>query len=295
MSELLPMLSGTPDEFELLLLRSADDDEPRADALGRVGAALGVSASALALASGTAALASHAAVAGNGAVLAKHLTLWSLGKWLLVGVTAGLMTGGAARWVSRETPAPHAEPAAVATAAPLVEGADRARARNRAAEALGVERQPERESPPAVAANPVGNGVAPSAPLAPEQPAPTTPALGPSSASFAPLEETPARAVAAAPAPAAAVPASTLGEETKAIDRVRADLAAKLPYQALAELERYRATWPHGALAAEATLLRVDALLRAGDRAGAEREANTLIGAAPQSRYATRARALLQK
>jgi len=106
----------------------------------------------------------------------------------------------------------------------------------------------------------------------------------PSSASFAPLDE---------PAPVATQPASSLGDETKALDRVRESLAAARPVRALAEIDRYRAQWPRGALAAEAALLRVDALLRSGNRAAAEAEANGLITRAPQSRYATRARALL--
>jgi outer membrane protein assembly factor BamD (BamD/ComL family) len=107
---------------------------------------------------------------------------------------------------------------------------------------------------------------------------------GPASASFAPLDDE--------SKPTAAL-ASSLGDETKALDRVREHLAAGRPAQALGEIERYRARWPRGALAAEAALLRVDALLRSGNRSAAEAEANGLIARAPQSRYATRARALL--
>jgi outer membrane protein assembly factor BamD (BamD/ComL family) len=74
---------------------------------------------------------------------------------------------------------------------------------------------------------------------------------------------------------------------------VRDHLTAGRTTQALSEIQRYRAQWPRGALAAEAAILRVDALLRSGNRAEADREAEALIKRAPESRYATRARALL--
>ena len=291
MSELMPLLSDHADEFETLLLRSADDDEPAARSLERVSAALGVSASALAVASAGGALGGHAAVAVNATALAKELSLWSLGKWLAIGVTAGFASGGAAHWVSHATSRAKAEPIAEASRAAPARTSERTSAAAPVALPPATENQPDPANQGGVAgpALATGGALLPSPVRAPALE--RTPALGPSSASFEPLEETRAPS---APSVAAAS-ASTLGDETKALDRVRSHLAAGRPAQALAELERYRATWPRGALAAEATLLRVDALLRSGHRAAAQHEADTLISAAPQSRYASRARALMHE
>lgn len=278
MSELSPLLAGSPDELEALLLRSAEDDEPGDGALEQAGIALGLGASALAAMSATSALASGGAALTNAA--AKPLTLLSLAKWLGVGITAGLVTGGAAHLTTRapETPS-------MTFVAPVnTEGTEprvaRAPARAPAPESVATGEIPL----PAPPAPVVVGGVAAAAPTV-AVPAPlanTSP--GPSSASFEPLAEESAVVLP---------PASTLGDETRALDRVREHLAAGRPAQALAEIQRYRAKWTRGALAAEATLLRIDALLRAGNRSAAELEANGLIARAPQSRYATRARTLL--
>jgi len=286
MTDTVPMLLGEPTELEALLLKSAEDDEPAAEALEKVGAALGVGAATLAAASAGSALAGQAAAAGHAVALSKPLTFLSLAKWLAVGIGAGIATGGVAQVASR---AVEPAPTAIVTAAPV------------AAPPRTVAPLPP--APRAEAANP-----------APE-PAPEGSAVPPASTgTFAPLPAATASAAAvptAAPAhtgsaafdaPAAnAVGASvsaldnvsTLGDETKALDGARAALAAGRAAQALTGLDAYRAKWPAGALRAEAALLRVDALLRLGNRAAAEREANALISAAPSSRYATRARALL--
>jgi hypothetical protein len=291
MNDLSPLLSGTPDELEALLLRSADDDEPSGDALEQAGLALGLGASALAAMSASSALTSQAALATSGAALtnaalAKPLTLLSLAKWLGVGLAAGLVTSGVAHVATRAPAAPPAMTFEAPMAAPA-EGPRVARATATAPVPLVAKAA---EDPPPAA--PALAAAVPPAPAVTVEtapgPAPIPPADAPprpSSASFAPLEE--------APASVQASPGSTLGEETRALDRVREHLAAGRPGQALVEIDRYRAQWTRGALAAEAALLRVDALLRAGNRHAAELEANALIARAPQSRYATRARSLL--
>jgi len=280
MTDIVPLLLGEPTELETMLLSSAEDDEPAADALVRVGTALGVSAAALAGVSvGGSALVGQAAVAGNAVALSKPLTLLSLTKWLAVGIGAGMATGGVAQVASRAIePQPPAFVASTPVAAPL-----------------------QAATPSA----PRGDSATASPTPAPETEASASPA---NTATFAPPSAAPAAepASTAAPAhtgfasfdtpeakPGAESPASTLGEETKALDGARQALATGRARDGLGALDAYRAKWPQGALRAEAALLRVDALLRLGNRPAAEREANVLISAAPSSRYATRARALL--
>lgn len=285
MTDTVPMLLGEPTELEALLLQSAEDDEPAAEALEKVGAALGVGAAALAAASAGSALAGQAAAAGHAVALSKPLTFLSLAKWLAVGIGAGIATGGVAQVASR---AVEPTPAATVTAAPVLA-------------------PPSTVTPLAPA--PRAEATIPAPELAPESSA-VPPA---STATFAPLPAATAAAAAvptAAPAqtgsatfdapaanavgaPVSTLDKSTLGDETKALDGARAALAEGRAAQALTGLDAYGAKWPAGALRAEAALLRVDALLRLGNRAAAEREANALISAAPSSRYATRARTLL--
>lgn|SRR5664280_1287097 len=85
-----------------------------------------------------------------------------------------------------------------------------------------------------------------------------------------------------------AKPAADLEREVAQLDHARAALAAGQPGVALRELDLYRAQSPQGKLVAESVVLRVKALLATGQRAAAEREANPLIMAAPQSRHAQR-------
>lgn len=301
MRKLEPLLAGDADELEALLLRSADADEPAQDALVRVGATLGVSTAALS-ASAAGGTATYAALAPKAGAVVKPLTLLSLGKWLAVGVGAGCIVSGGARLALG--PARHEATAAAAasalapravvpvTAAPIVatKVTDApAPSDALAPSATGASRE---AAHPATNVSALGASVLP--PSAPALASPPVAAVpGPSSASFAPLDEpSAARAQPAATEPSA-VAASTLGEETRALDRVRSDIAAGEPARALAEIERYGAKWPHAALAEEAALLRVEALLRSGNRVQGEREGEALIARAPRSRYASRARALL--
>jgi len=281
MTDIVPLLLGDPTELEATLLQAADDDEPGDEALERVGAALGVSAAALAAVSAGSVLAGHAAAAGNVVALSKPLTLASLAKWLVVGIGAGMATGGVAQIASRAVePDPPPFVAAPPVAAPVRAGA------RLAPQALSETANPTPEPAPELSAAPPTNTATfpplPAAAVATE-PAPATAPVHTGSASFDAPEAK----------PGTESPASTLGEETRALDGARQALAAGDARVALGALDTYRATWPKGALRAEAALLRVDALLRLGNRPAAEREANALTSAAPASRYATRARALL--
>lgn len=285
MTDIVPMLLGEPTELESLLLESAGDDEPAAEALEKVGAALGVGAAALATASAGSALAGSTAAAGNAVALAKPLTAISLAKWLAVGIGAGMATGGVAQVASR---AVEPAPAVMLTAAPVAAPPSTVATRAPLAPAARV----EVTSPAPEAASPIGTAPPASTATFAPLPAATGAALDP--APNAVPAHTGSAAFDAPPANTVGTAVtSTLGDETKALDGARAALARGNAAQALAGLDAYRAKWPAGALGAEAALLRVDALLRLGNRPSAEREASALIGAAPSSRYATRARALL--
>ncbi|HEX5099541.1 MAG TPA: hypothetical protein VFV94_08585 [Polyangiaceae bacterium] len=284
MTDIVPMLLGEPTELETLLLESANDDEPGAEALEKVSAALGVGAAALAAASAGSALAGQAAAAGNVVALAKPLTVVSLAKWLAVGIGAGIATGGVAQVASR---AVEPTPSAIVTAAPV------AAPRNTAA-AHAPARRVEVANPADPAAEPAPEiAAAPPSSTGTFAPLPAAPAVADAPPTAAPVHTGSAAFEAPAANTVGAAAASTLSDETKALDGARAALTRGRAAEALAGLDAYRAKWPAGALRAEAALLRVDALLRLGNRPAAEREANALISAAPSSRYATRARTLL--
>jgi hypothetical protein len=310
MTDLVPLLHEGADELEAKLLLSAEDDDPARGALERVATALDVSTAALALT----AVGAHASTTGASAAAPK-LTLVSLAKWLGVGLGAGVMVSGGANLVAvaSHTTAPETSSAVMATSPPRPSARRGVSARapqsepattatsvaNLAAPDLAGAAAPDlagaaaptvtsaATSADAPTARPhalVAEGAAASPTAALPLPPPS------SSAAFAPLEgETKPE-----PTPTAeVVTATTLREETRALDAVRARTAAKRWGEALVELGRYEARWPHGALWAEASLLRVEALLGAGRRAEAEHEAKSLGRRAPESGYTHRARALL--
>ncbi len=104
-------------------------------------------------------------------------------------------------------------------------------------------------------------------------------------------------------APAAAVssgqgPASqprqptTLGIEIAWLDAARRALSESNAPVALSILERYDRDFPNGALAPEAAVLRVEAMVKAGNRTGAIQLAERLAGTLPD-RYTQKIRALL--
>ncbi len=76
--------------------------------------------------------------------------------------------------------------------------------------------------------------------------------------------------------------------EVRALDRARGLLQQGNSAACLAELERYKKAYPEGLLRQEATVLRVEALNRAGERAAAESAANSLLREHPDSPYRDR-------
>jgi outer membrane protein assembly factor BamD (BamD/ComL family) len=99
-----------------------------------------------------------------------------------------------------------------------------------------------------------------------------------------------ARAKAHAPSPA---PASSLDAQLSSLARARESLAGGRPDAALSSLDDYDARFPGGAFAQEAGVLRVQALVAQGDRAGAQRVAARFLAAYPQSPHAARVRTLV--
>ena len=77
--------------------------------------------------------------------------------------------------------------------------------------------------------------------------------------------------------------------ELQVVDRAYASLAAGQSHEALATLDEYRARFPHGALADEAAVLRIEALARTGEEAKASNLARAFLSAHPHSPYAARA------
>ncbi len=98
-------------------------------------------------------------------------------------------------------------------------------------------------------------------------------------------------------APAGADPsgsdAAGLPAEMAALDRVRAALAGGDAPRALALLDTYAERFPHGSMSPEATVLRIEALSTAGDRASARRVADAFLAFNPQSPYAARIQSIV--
>jgi hypothetical protein len=88
---------------------------------------------------------------------------------------------------------------------------------------------------------------------------------------------------AAAPQPSSSP--DVLAREVKALKTVQA-LLGHDPEVALRLLDRYQAQFPHGSLSSEATVLRAQALLAKGDRAGAQALVDGYSSAHPDSLYA---------
>lgn len=107
-----------------------------------------------------------------------------------------------------------------------------------------------------------------------------------------PHEEASSPKVAAAPSAARPGPAS-LGEEVAAIDAARKALLAGDTSGALRALDDYDRRFPGGMLGPEASVLRIEALARRGDRATATRLAKAFLVSHPRSPHASRLRSLL--
>lgn len=90
-------------------------------------------------------------------------------------------------------------------------------------------------------------------------------------------------------------PAPSLSDEVGALDRVRSALSANDAARALQLLDEYDGVLHGTKLTAEATLLRVEALSRSGQRGAAVRLARRFIEANPGSPLAEGARAFVER
>ncbi|HET9931391.1 MAG TPA: hypothetical protein VFQ35_11910 [Polyangiaceae bacterium] len=86
---------------------------------------------------------------------------------------------------------------------------------------------------------------------------------------------------------------STLAEELAMVDLARAALARKDTAQSLRLLDEYTHRFSPRRLETEATVLRIEALSAAGDRATASRLGQTFLSRHPQGPYARRVRSLI--
>ncbi|MGA2449044.1 MAG: hypothetical protein ABTD50_10240 [Polyangiaceae bacterium] len=117
---------------------------------------------------------------------------------------------------------------------------------------------------------------------------PSAPSLAVPSAPASPTVE------AAGPVVRATAPAApSFALELSTLDQARAAVADGEPARALSILGEYSAQFPRGAMGPEAAVLRVEALLSAGDRAAAERVARAFLQNNPTSPYGPRVKSLL--
>jgi len=241
---------------ELALLRSADDDRPRAQSLPAALAAVGIGGAIASAAAGAqgATLAGGAGGAGTAvtasvaAASGKWAGTLAIAKWIaLAAVSATVVTGAAVLVQPSATP-------------------KRAPAQVSRAPAIAVKPAP----PPASAVPPPDHGA--ETPSAVAEPAPASSRR------------------AKRPSPAQ----PDISSELAALDAAMKNLRSGHATAALAALDRYDASFAQrGRLHVEATALRIEALARAGQRDKAAVLARELLAEHPKSPYAARVRALL--
>jgi len=154
--------------------------------------------------------------------------------------------------------------------------------------------EPKPDSPPALVATAVQSPapivVAPSNAVAVEDlPSVAVPAR------TASRGERPARAASSTPAPAVEVapPSDDLSAETALLRAVRDDLRANRTASALQRLDDYDARFPRGLMREEASVERVEALVRAGDRASARALGQRMLVERPAGPFARKLRSLV--
>ncbi|HVJ19890.1 MAG TPA: tetratricopeptide repeat protein [Polyangiaceae bacterium] len=311
MKDLIPLKDLQRDDLEVSLLRSADDDQAPPAALRQAALALGVPAALI----GVTAVASVASAsvgsagtvgaggsrccgahrgcgAGAGSVAAGSVAASSvaagsvaagsiaagstagtvgvvgLSKAVIVGLGASAVISGAVvtTVVRPETPAAVQSTYAVASVVTT--------------SSTHVAAAPPRSAAPAVVPAPSASASA-STPVIDVEALPRMPVAP--SRSAAPLPSVASAAPEPEPPPAAP---SSVASEVAELDRARALVAAKKPGAAIAVLDEFAQRWPRAILGPEAAVLRVEAELARGNRAGAERLARALIAAQPNSAYA---------
>jgi hypothetical protein len=271
MSQIDDLLDRDTDELESLLLAHARRDlAPEA---------LRQSALLLVASAGLGAGMVSGVVAQGARSSALKVTSALVGKWLLLGVTSGVLVLGAAQKAqqfvaSREGPTTPAQ--------------------TRRAHAVGAARvhgpvllAPSQAS---VAARPpsasfsatVAAALAPPKPTHSNEPAPPEPAVN--------------NEQAAPPAAASSdAPTGDLTRELELLDQTRSALAQHAPARALPLLALYQTHFPAGSLRAEAAALRVETEGRLGNYVQAVRLGSAFLASYPNSPLAARVSALTER
>lgn len=259
--------------FEGALLRSARADAPSARARGRAFVALGVGGAVAGVPAAT-----TAATGAAGAKTLASVGLFAAVKWGGIGLAVGALTVGGIRQAPRLFHGPAETRASAAAIAKPPAPTDH---HENIAPSIETEAELAPVLEPALAQTAVPEP-APRALTAPDSRAAASP---------------PESAHAALPVSKAALPIDAiqepqLAEEVAALDRARR-LVANNPARALGLLDEYEPRFPHGNLAPEALVLRIEALVRAGDRARAETLASSFLAGHPRSPHAKRIRTVL--
>lgn len=144
---------------------------------------------------------------------------------------------------------------------------------------------------------PPQNPVAVAAPVAVTAP-PATPTAGTAetaddAAKVTKLEDLPTLPDNSAQADGAHAAAPSLADEVLAIKGAKSALAAGNAADALHQLDAYRSHFPHGRLTQEATVVRIEALLKSGNAASANTLADKFLAAHADSPYAARVHSLI--
>jgi hypothetical protein len=263
------LLESSESDVERLLLRAGREPASSHARERALLAAAGVVTASTLTTNGTAA----ATATGKAAVGAKAASVVSL-KWIaVVGLTSlGAVSGTVAVHVAREHASAHVTPPS----------------------------ESRREAPSRPGK--VTSGAMPSLPgseLPSALPAPSAiesaPAFPLPSVVDAPLVVPPVTIVS--PMTSVGVAHSAAGSaaagEVTRLDEARTALDQADPDRALTILQEYARRFPRGALAPEAAVLRIEALVAAGDRAAATRAAQSFLRANPSSPYAQRIESLL--
>jgi len=277
----LPRLVEENDDFERDLIRSAHHDRPSERALERTLLRLGVGV----------ALPSAIASAAPAAAAGTQLGVTALVKSLVTGLALGVVTAGGAhvtgRVLARRAPvAPTTLAPSAGPAAPMSTGTRPAPLR-----------EAERTTPPA---SQTASAAAPDL-LVPAGSVPVAraPTGSPEPRVVAPNSSSPV----AVPRPGSSLgsfavdtresSASALAAETQRLEAARRALADGRATLALTTLTSYERDFPRGVLRPEALVLKVRALVAAGDRQAAEALGRRLIAQAPTSGHADAVRAAL--
>ncbi|HEY4107315.1 MAG TPA: outer membrane protein assembly factor BamD [Polyangiaceae bacterium] len=208
----------------------------------------------VALAAGTVSEPSSAASSPSAPKVASRAAL----KWSIAGIAA--VGASVAAFLLLRPHAPQAEPVRQVTPPALVEPA------------------PEPVTPSLAAQNTA-------------QPAPNA-----DSAQVTKLEDLPTLPDSSSSDSAHAAPASSapsLADEVAAIKSAKSALAAGNAADSLQKLDAYRKNFPHGRLTQEASVVRIEALLKSGNQAAANAAADRFLATHADSPYAARVHSLI--